>query len=213
MADSKLCTRTNLGYITAAEGKFVTVLPGSRREDRRFREHLRKEGVRWRFLVDIPSQRRKDDPPDRFSACAGPFNTTEEGYRLIWLRSSHKSLLDRRARDASIQAAPAELDTLARKLNSRNYKTRAAIKKAVAGALIERCVRINMARNHITSLPLLPEERVTQTPTCPRILEAFSPLTWYDFQQGDNYVAFPMKLTGLHKTLLNLLGVPEKIYS
>lgn len=342
VADSKLCTKPNLKYIAAAEGKFVTVLPRSRREDRQFREHLRKEGVRWCFLVDIPSKRRKDDPPDRFSACAGPFNTTEEGYRLIWLRSSQKALLDRRARDASIQAALAELDALIHRLNRRKYKTRAAIKKAVAAilkthgardfldvrirrrtevqirrlrqgrptgadpvrkilvpvfslepriqkerlkeeecadgvfplvtnldekqsrkdvlliykyqpyvekrfsalksellvspvflkkpprvagmihayfiailvsSLMERCVRTNMSRNHITSLPLLPEERETETPTCPRILEAFSALTWYDFQQEDNYVAFPLKLTGLHKTLLKLLEVPEEIYS
>ncbi len=79
-------------------------------------------------------------------------------------------------------------------------------------SLIEREVRTGMRRERIKSLPLLPEGRPTATPTCPRILEAFSDVTWYEFQRGDEQVAFPIALSNLQKSLLKLLGVPSEDY-
>ena len=41
VADSKLCSYDNLSFIDRAGGRFVTVLPRSRREDKHFRKLLR----------------------------------------------------------------------------------------------------------------------------------------------------------------------------
>ena len=55
VADSKLCSTRNLAYIDQHGGKFVTVLPRTRREDRAFRDELRKRPVRWYRLATTGS--------------------------------------------------------------------------------------------------------------------------------------------------------------
>ena len=40
VADSKLCSHENLDTIARAGGRFVTVLPRSRQEDRQFRKRI-----------------------------------------------------------------------------------------------------------------------------------------------------------------------------
>ena len=79
-------------------------------------------------------------------------------------------------------------------------------------SLIEREVRRGMKRQGIKSLPLLPEGRPTSTPTCQRILEAFSDVSWYEYQRREDVVAFPIELTDLQRTLLRLLDVPLEVY-
>lgn len=65
-------------------------------------------------------------------------------------------------------------------------------------SLIERQVRLSVKKNNIDSLPLLPEGRDTETPTAARILEAFTDVSWYEFERTGETVAFPIKLTALH---------------
>src|SRR5712692_7114416 len=64
VADSKLCTRDNLAELARHGGQFVTVLPRSRREDRRFREQRRRQPVRWATIAVLPNHRRRREPPD-----------------------------------------------------------------------------------------------------------------------------------------------------
>lgn len=341
VADSKLCTKRNLALIDNANGKFVTVLPRSRKEDKRFRQHLREKGVRWRFLMARPSTRRASDPPTRYYTCKAPIEQTEDGYRLGWIRSSEKVRRDRQARKAALTKALTALETLSQRLNQGKLKRAAAIGNAVrailsehgvseflevrvrwtikietrylrrgrpkrgeagrqvrtrtffletrrrkerldaeartdgvfpivsnlgrdhgkrklltiykyqpyvekrfsalkselwvtpaflkkparvagmlhayfvalaASGLIERTVRLNMERTGLAELPLFPEGRTTQTPTCPRALEAFTALTWYEFEQGDQHVCFALKLDKLQRDLLRLLEVPKEVY-
>src|SRR5690606_13185492 len=55
VADCKLASTENLRYIAGQGGRFVTVLPRTRREDRLFRERLRQapEDVRWEPVLDL----------------------------------------------------------------------------------------------------------------------------------------------------------------
>lgn len=130
VADGKLCTTDNLKHLTSYGGKFVTVMPRTWSEDKRFRETLRKGNVRWKEIVRIPNRRRKDDPPDVFASCAG-LARTDSGYRLIWIRSSQKAQEDRAYRDSQIRRAEAELAELDLKLNRRRLRSRRAINVAV----------------------------------------------------------------------------------
>ena len=58
VADSKVATRKNLAHIAKYGGKFVTILPRTRAEDKRFRKTLREGAVvRWRKLVEIENNR------------------------------------------------------------------------------------------------------------------------------------------------------------
>jgi hypothetical protein len=50
VADSKLCSHDNLSFIDQAGGRFVTVMPRSRREDKHFRKLLQTETPRGRPL-------------------------------------------------------------------------------------------------------------------------------------------------------------------
>jgi len=79
-------------------------------------------------------------------------------------------------------------------------------------SLIERSVRQGMRREKIEELPLFPEGRMTSTPTCPRILEAFRDVQWHQFQKGEETICFPIQLTALQKTLLRLLEIPIDLY-
>ena len=70
-----------------------------------------------------------------------------------------------------------------------------------------------MLRLGIDELPLLPEGRMTSTPTAPRILEAFTDISWFEFERGEDAVAFPIKLNPLQTQLLDLLEVPRSTYA
>jgi transposase len=83
----------------------------------------------------------------------------------------------------------------------------------VVEALIERTVRLGMLREGIEAIPILPEGRLTKTPTAPRVLEQFSGVSWYEFERGDETVAFPIELTPLQKQLLHLLGMDPRTYA
>ena len=80
-------------------------------------------------------------------------------------------------------------------------------------ALIERTVRLNMIRDGVSALPILPEGRETRTPTTARILEMFSDVCWYEFERGGETVTFPIQLTPLPNQLLRLLDIDLVAYA
>jgi transposase len=130
VADSKLCTTDNLKHLTGYGGTFVTVMPRTWGEDKRFRQTLRDGTVRWKEILRIPNRRRKDDPPDVFSTCMG-LPRTESGYRLVWIRSSQKVEEDRSYREAQLRRAEAELGDLELKLNRRHLRAARVITRKV----------------------------------------------------------------------------------
>ena len=79
-------------------------------------------------------------------------------------------------------------------------------------ALIERTVRRNMVKRNVSALPILPEGRMSKTPTTARILEAFSGVSWCEFNRGTEIISFPIKLTSLQRELLKLLEIDHSIY-
>ncbi len=89
LADSKLCSRENLYHIHEAGGRFITVLPRTRKEDSQFKKWLLTHTPDWQEIVRYPHPRRKDGPPDILRAMESPIPDAD-GYRLIWLHSSHK---------------------------------------------------------------------------------------------------------------------------
>ncbi|MBW2257574.1 MAG: IS1634 family transposase, partial [Deltaproteobacteria bacterium] len=128
VADSKLCTRKNLSHVASYGGKFVTVLPRTRAEDKRFRKALRERAcVRWRRLLEVENKRRKTDPPNIYwTTSDGPLETAE-GYRIVWFRSSQKAELDAEIRETTLQKAEAELVDLNARLNRAKLRKRAFI--------------------------------------------------------------------------------------
>ena len=132
VADCKLASKKNLAYVAKYNGRFVTVLPRTRREDKHFRKSLREGAcIRWRKLLAVENTRRKSDPPDIYYSTAQGPQKTSDGYRIVWIRSSGKMELDALARDERLEEAEAELDDLNARLNVRALRKRPAIQKKV----------------------------------------------------------------------------------
>ncbi|MPZ63201.1 MAG: IS1634 family transposase [Propionibacteriales bacterium] len=135
VADSKLCSRPAMGHIAAAGGRFVTVLPRSRGEDRWFRDWAQTHRPQWTEAHRIPGA-RLGEPDQVYSTFPAPLPSAE-GYRIIWVHSTVKAARDAAARQARIEAGAAAIDTLATRLAGPKcrLKTRVAVEDEAAAAL------------------------------------------------------------------------------
>lgn len=140
VADSKLATRENMAYIHQRGGRFVTVLPRTRSEDKKFREALAGNEVTWRHLWDKIEE--DGQVLDRFSVCDHS-PSTSEGYRVIWYHSTLKAELDALVRGAQLERAFQELAGLRQKLSSprTRYRSQSRVWEAVEAILTERNVK------------------------------------------------------------------------
>lgn len=143
VADSKLATAENMAYLHQHRGRFITVLPRTRSEDKDFRQSLREGKVRWRTIYEkIDEEDEKKKVLDRFSTTSQPL-TSAEGYRLLWYHSTRKAELDALARSDRIQRTTRELDELRRRLNSprTRYRQRSKVADAIEEILKSRKVK------------------------------------------------------------------------
>ncbi len=137
VADSKLCSRAAMGHITGRGGRFVTVLPRSRAEDRAFREHLQTHTPTWTEAARRAAG-RLGDPDEVYSTTPAPLPSAE-GYRIVWVHSSAKASRDAAARGARLEAGVAALEALDVKLAGprSRFKTQVAVEQAATAALAD----------------------------------------------------------------------------
>ena len=137
VADSKLCSGQAMRHIDSNKGRFVTVLPRTRGEDKWFRDWLQTNQPHWAEAIRMPGERTGDH--DRvWSTFPCPLPSAE-GYRVIWVHSSVKAARDQHTRRSKIEAGAAALDALNLKLAGpkTRLKTRAAAEQAIAKALTD----------------------------------------------------------------------------
>ena len=137
VADCKLATVENMAYIHQRGGRFLTVLPRTRGEDRAFRAAILHGQVQWQPIHDKRNER--GEVVDHYSVCASPTESAD-GYRLVWYHSTRKAELDAEARVRQVGKASAHLTELSRKLASprSRYRHRAKVEEAVA-EIVEAC--------------------------------------------------------------------------
>jgi len=143
VADSKLATAENMAYVHQHRGRFITVLPRTRGEDKDFRQSLREEKVSWRTIYEkIDEEDDQKKVLDCFSVANEP-TTSAEGYRLLWYHSTRKAELDGLARTNRLQRATRELDELRQRLNSprTRYRKRSKVAEAVKEIVKSRKVK------------------------------------------------------------------------
>ena len=135
VADCKLATRDNLDHIAAKGGRFLTILPRTRREDEIGRSWIATGEPTWQEIARSPGK-RKADPEVLYSAVESPTPSTE-GHRIVWIRSSDKRVHDGVARQERIERARAQLGALADKLAAGRSKmsSLAAVEDAAAAVL------------------------------------------------------------------------------
>ena len=140
VADCKLATTENMAYVHQRQGRFLTVLPRTRSEDKTFRDLLTSGQVQWRSIHD----KRNDNGEivDQYSICE-PATLSTEGYRLVWFHSTRKSEQDARARHQQVERALNELAELRLKLSSprTRYRQEAKVAEAVQEILRARGVQ------------------------------------------------------------------------
>lgn len=136
VADCKLCSRETLAHIDAQGGRFVTILPRTRREDRWFREYLLGQTLPWEEVARRDNPRRKSGTPDISKVVESPL-PSQEGYRIVWIWNSLKQERDAAARQDAIEHAWLELERLQTKLVGPRcrLRERAAVALAVENIL------------------------------------------------------------------------------
>jgi len=157
VADCKLASTENMAYIHQHQGRFLTVLPRTRSEDRVFRDSLSSGQIQWRPIHD----KRNDDGEivDQYSVSV-PATLSAEGYRLVWYHSTRKAEQDASARHQQVERALNELAELRQKLSSprTRYRREAKVAEAVQEILQARGVE----RWIVTEVKELTEERFRQ---------------------------------------------------
>jgi transposase len=137
VADSKLCTREAMGHIAARGGRFVTVLPRSRKEDAFFRDWAQTHAPDWVEAARRPA-RRQGDPDHVWSTVRSPI-CSAEGHRIVWVHSSDKHARDADARQARIEKAIKALQALSARVASpkSRLRTRVAVEQAASATLAD----------------------------------------------------------------------------
>ncbi len=137
VADSKLCSGPAMRHIDGEGGRFVTVLPRTRGEDKWFRDWIQTNRPQWTEAVRLPGERIGD--LDRVWSTSPAPLPSAEGYRIIWVHSTIKAARDQHTRRSRIETGAAAIETLNTKLASpkSRLKTRAAVDQAAAKALTD----------------------------------------------------------------------------
>jgi transposase len=125
VGDSKLCSSSNLDYVHRAGGRFITVLPRSRKEDGEFREWLQTNTPPWELVWDRPHPRYRDGPRDLWYVYRAPLPSLE-AWPIVWVWSALLTLHQRSRRHHNLAAATAKLEALRTRLASAKARLRGA---------------------------------------------------------------------------------------
>ena len=135
VADCKLATQENLRRLDACGGRFVSVLPRTRKEDQDFRLRVRQNQIQWVHLLSRKNNRRPHSQTDHYSLAQGQYQAS--GYRLLWIRSTQKAEQDAHARTERLTQSLEALRQVQGRLNTYKLKDRAAIEQALDRILQE----------------------------------------------------------------------------
>lgn len=137
VADCKLCTREQMQYIDSRAGRFVTVMPRSRKEDRLLRDWVQTNAPEFSEAQRKRGE-REDDPDQVWWTAPAPIPSAE-GYRIVWVRSSAKISRDAHTRQERIERALKALQALSERLAGpkSRLRSRQAVEQAAGSALAQ----------------------------------------------------------------------------
>jgi len=139
VADSKLCDTLTMEAIEKEGGRFVTVLPRSRREDSEFREWIQSHDPPWEEVRDRPNPRGKALPRDIWQAFQYAL-PSREGWPVIWVYSTLLALHQQSSRRDRLKRAQQDLDDFQKCLAGprSRYRSRHEAQKKAEG-IVKRC--------------------------------------------------------------------------
>ena len=163
VADCKLASTENMNYIARQQGRFITVLPRTRKEDQQFRKRLlqKPDSVTWQEVYVVTKQYQTKgqvikQTVDRLTVCSQEI-LSQEGYRLLWYHSSKKAENDARRRAGQLQRATRQLTELRDRLQGpkSRFGKREKVEQAVQEILKSRDVE------WLLSVDIIEQEKAT----------------------------------------------------
>jgi transposase len=153
VADCKLATTENMNAIAVQGGRFITVLPATRKEDAQFRSRLveQPETIRWDEVHRVTNE--DGSVRDVFRVCTDE-QVSKEGYRLLWFHSRGKAEADGATRARRLQRAIRELIDLRQRLSGPRTRFRqrekvvAAVEKILDAYAARDFLRIDIQERH-----------------------------------------------------------------
>lgn len=130
VADCKLATREQMEYIAKEGGRFISVLPETRKECEQFKTWVRSHNVGWRELSRTPDTRSIYADEHVYWGYECPIPSVE-GYRIVWILDSQKLRQDAQSRQSKIEKTIMALDALKGKTGTGRLKTKKQIEKAM----------------------------------------------------------------------------------
>jgi transposase len=153
VADSKLASFDNVAHIHARGGRFLSVLPAARREDRIFRDWVVTNTPDWVEIARRPT-RDTDLPEDLISAYPDHLPSAD-GHRIVWIHSTAKARRDATRRHQAITRAIAAIDALNVRLSSPRCRIKTAVgaeaeaREAIAELNATRWVRLHVEQDTV----------------------------------------------------------------
>ncbi len=156
VADCKVCTDSQLSFITRQGGRVVSLLPDTWAEAKAFKQALRQSKKMKKKILrqPVPNQNGEFETFYRFD---GIHKTTKRGYTLHWIYTTEKKKRDRYARDQRLATLEQALGELMAKLNLRQLKTENQIQERV-NQLLEKYRAVGLY--HIQILPVTESSKV-----------------------------------------------------
>ena len=152
VADCKLCSKKSLEHIAKNGGRFITILPRNRREDKWFRNFVQFKEPLWEIAISRTSRRGESAPKDIWKVTEAELPTSE-GYRVIWIWSSLKAIEDSESRQGRIEKAHHSIGALNTRLNGKRSRIRERVKVlAEAEKIISICGVKEWAQPSITEI-------------------------------------------------------------
>jgi transposase len=205
VADSKLCTRENMKYIDENHGKFVTIMPRSRKEDQLFKDWLQQNTPNWEEIARKPHLRLKNGPPNIFWAIPTPIPDAD-GFRVIWFLSSHKMERDAQFRRNAIQSAWNQLQKLKTRLEGARprFSTQASVARAIDEILnkhqAERWIRYEVSTDEEATFRQEKRGRPGNNTRWRRKIKTRFKISW---ELRDDRVAYDARCDGLFPLMTN----------
>jgi transposase len=163
VADCKLATAAQMRHIDSHGGRFVTKLPGTRKEDQLLRAWMRAHEPVWTEACRERSTRPKR-PDEIWKTAPTPIRSTE-GYRLAWVHSTIQQRLDEKIRRDRVARAEAALSELDKRLHGPKcrFAERDSVQAAI-DAILHKHAATGLIHVTITDRPAEPVSAWTRDP-------------------------------------------------
>jgi transposase len=205
VADSKLCNEESMETIDSRGGRFVTVLPRSRREDKLFREWIQTHDPPWEKVRDRPNPRRKYGPRDVWKVYKQKA-PSRENWPIIWIYSTLLRQRQGQRRQERIARALQEIEALEEKL--RGPRPRLRSQPQIEERLWKIVTRLRV-RNYVRAwvvpleIPRFRQERRGRPGPDTRYLRSIQRRFTIGFEVDQETIEYDKRSDGMYPALTN----------